>query len=191
MASSPKCELKWMSRACSEMKKRPRHLDVCLHDNHVVYASHTLVGKEWVGGLFSNGDTNKGSVLCEYSGKKMTKEEENTSTSEYLMVARNPQDLRRRIVIDGDPRKYLNIAGYANYSDHQHANAYFVDETCKGGKCTILLKAGEFIPAGTEIRVDYDMGSAVHPFRDMMVKKGIYSDCKQEYKNILWDFPLH
>ena len=55
------------------MKKRPRHLDVCLHENHVVYASHTLVGKEWVGGLFSKGGTNKGSVLCEYTGQALTK----------------------------------------------------------------------------------------------------------------------
>ena len=172
------------------MKKRPGHLDVCLHENHVVYTSHTLVGKEWVGGLFSKGDTNKGSVLCEYTGKALTKDEENTSTSEYLMSVRDPQDLRRRIVIDGDPRKYLNISGYANYSDHQYANAYFIDNTCKGGKCTVVLMAGEFIPAGREIRVDYDMGSSVHPFRDMMVKKGIYDDCKQEYKNIRWEFPL-
>ena len=141
--------------------------------------------------MFSKGDTNKGSVLCEYTGKVLTKDEENTSNSEYLMAARNPQDLRRRIVIDGDPHKYLNIAGYANYSDHQHANAYFVDKTCKGGRCIIMLMTGEFIPAGTEIRVDYDMGSAVHPFRDMMVKKDIYNDCKQEYKNIRWEFPLH
>lgn len=178
-----------MLTACSEMKKRPEHLDVCLYENNVVYASHTLVGKEWVGGLFSKGDTNKGSVLCEYTGKVLTKDEENTSTSEYLMAARDPQDLRRRIVIDGDPRKYLNIAGYANYSDQQCANAYFVDDTRKGGRCTVVLMAGEFIPAGTEIRVDYDMGSSVHPFRDMMIKKGIYHDCKEEYKNIHWGFP--
>lgn len=182
--------LKERSCDCRGMKKRPGHLDVCLLENEVVYASHTLLDMDWVGGLFSKWGIHKGSVLCEYTGSALTKEEENTSTSEYLMTARDPQDLRRRIVIDGDPRKYSNICGYANYSDNQYANSYFVDNTCKGGKCNIVLIASECIPAGTEIRVDYDMGSLVHPFRDMMMKKGIYNDCKQEYKNIKWDFPL-
>ena len=172
------------------MNKRPTHLNVCLYENDLVYASHTLLGKDWVGGLFSKVDINKGSLIGEYTGKVLTKDEENTSVSMYLMTARNPQDLRRRLVIDGDPRKYLNICGYANYSDNQYANSYFVDKTCKGGKCNIELIASEFIPAGTEIRVDYDMGSSVHPFRDMMINYGIYEDCKGEYKNIKWEFPI-
>jgi hypothetical protein len=172
------------------MKKRPAHLDLCLLENEAVYASYTFLGTNWVGGLFSKVDINKGSVLCEYIGKVLTKDEENTSTSEYLMTVRDPRDLRRRIVIDGDPRKYSNICGYANYSENRYANSFFVDSTCKDGKCNILLIASEYIPAGKEIRVDYDMGSSTHPFRDMMIKKGIYNDCKQEYKNVKWEFPL-
>lgn len=129
-------------------------------------------------------------MLCEYTGKALTRDEVSTSTSEYLMTARDPLDLRRRIVIDGDPRKYSNISGYANYSNNQWANSYFVDNTCKGGKCNVVLIAKEFIPINTEIRVDYDMGSSVHPFRDMMIRKGIYDDCKKAYKNIKWESPL-
>jgi len=171
--------------------RRPAGLDNCLVENEVVYASHTLLGGNWVGGLFSKVDINKGSVICEYTGKLLTKDEENTSMSDYLMSVRNPQDLRRRVVIDGDPRKYFNISGYANYSDNQYANSYFVDSTCKGGKCNMILVAKELIPVGTEIRVDYDMGSSAHPFRDMMILKGIYNDCKQEYKTIKWEAPLN
>lgn len=171
------------------MMKRPVHLDVCLAENDVVYASHTSLGGSWLGGLFAKTDIDKEVMLCEYRGKTLTKEEEKSSSSEYLMIARNPSDLRRRVVIDGDPSKYSNIAGYANYSEHQNANSYFVDKTCRGDTYKILLVAKENIPVGTEIRVDYDMGSSVHPFRDMMISKGIYDECKQEYKKIKWEFP--
>ena len=164
--------------------KRPPCFDVCLLENDVVYASNTFLGGGWVGGLFAKVDINEGVVLCEYKGKVLTKDEENKSTSEYLMTSRDPLDLRRRVVIDGDPRKYSNISGYANHSDNQYANSYFVDNTCKGGKCNVLLIAKEFIPIRTEIRVDYDMGSSVHPFRDIMINNGIYDDCKKEYKNV-------
>lgn len=170
--------------------KRPSHLDVRLVENDMVYASSTLLCGKWVGGLFSRVDINKGAVLCEYTGKVLTKNEENTSTSEYLMTARHPLDLRRRVVIDGDPRKYSNICGYANYSDHKYANSYFVDQTRrKGNACSVVLIAKEFIPARTEIRVDYDMGSSGHPFRSMMISKGIYEECKLEYQNVKWKFP--
>jgi hypothetical protein len=172
------------------MVKRPAQFDVCLAEYDVVYASHTPLGGFWSGGLFARVDIDKERVLCEYRGKILTKEEEKTSSSEYLMTARDPSDLRRRVVIDGDPSKYANIAGYANYSEHQNANSYFVDKTIRGGKCRILLIAKEHIPMGTEIRVDYDMGSSTHPFRDMMIRSGTYADCKQEYKTMRWEFPL-
>ncbi len=170
--------------------KRPSHLDVCLLENDMVYASNTFLGGGWVGGLFAKLDITKGTVLCEYTGKILTKDEEHTSTSEYLMIARDPLDLRRRVVIDGDPREYSNISGYANYSENKYANSYFVDQTRKGNKCSVVLIAKEFIPACREIRVDYDMGSSLHPFRDMMISKGIYEECKIEYKSEKWESPL-
>jgi len=156
----------------------------------MLYASVTFLGGEWVGGLFSKVDINDGTVLCEYTGKVLTKNEEHTSTSEYLMTARDPLDLRKRLVIDGNPRKYSNISGYANYCENKYANSYFVDQTCKGEKVNVVLIAKEFIPKCTEIRADYDMGSSVHPFRDIMISKGIYDDCKAAYKNIKWELPL-
>lgn len=171
-----------------EVMKRPSDANLCFLMNDVVYASNTLLNGIWTGGLFSKVDIEKERVLCEYTGRILTKDEEMTSSSEYLMSVRDPLDLRRRRVIDGDPARYSNIAAYANHSDNKHANAFFVDKTRKNGVCKVLLIANEFIPEGTEIRVDYDMGSSVHPFRDMMINKGIY-DHSTQYRRLKWEFP--
>lgn len=168
--------------------RRPVDLDVRLLENHRVYASHALLGGHWVGALFASVDLREGDLLCEYTGKLLEKHEEATSSSEYLMKVRDPLDLRRRRVIDGDPRSFGNLAGYANHSEHKLANARFVDQTRRHGRSQVVLLAKEFIPGGTEIRVDYDMGSHVYPFRDMMIARGTY-DASPDYKRTSWEFP--
>ena len=191
LENSDECGLKETKCGEKQMKtqRRPVGSDICLIENEYVYASNTLLGGSWVGALFSKIDIKKGESLCKYTGKILTQDEEAESSSQYLMKVRNPLDLRRKLVIDGDPRKFSNIAGYANYSKHQYANAYFVDKTHKNGECNIILIAKEFIPQGVEIRVDYDMGSAIHPFRDMMIKENVYVDDDHAYKNIRWCAP--
>ena len=168
--------------------ERPVHLDVCHLENDVVYASNTFLCGAWAGGLFSKVDIEREQPMCEYVGKILRKDEELTSSSEYLMKVRDPTDLRRRLIIDGDPRKFSNISAYANYSVNKHANAYFVDQTKKNKEAKVMLHAKEFIPQGTEIRVDYDMGSSAHPFRDMIIQRGNYDDSKL-YKDIQWTYP--
>jgi hypothetical protein len=172
--------------------KRPRQFDVCFIENDILYASNTYLGGVWMGGLFTKIDIHKNQPLCQYTGKILTKNEELSSSSEYLMKVSDPKDRRRKLTIDGDPSKFNNISAYANYTDNKYANAIFIDQTKKNEHSNITLIAKEFIPKGTEIRVDYDMGSSAHPFRDMMIQKGIYNhdDCKT-YKQIKWQQPSH
>lgn len=167
---------------------RPAARDVCLIENDIVYASYTLLNNAWAGGLFSKNDIEKGELLCEYNGRILDVKEATESTSEYLFSVRDPNDLRRKKVIDGDPNKSINLAAYANYSDYVNANAMFLDQTKRKNVCKIVLISKEFIPKGTEIRVDYDMGSSVNPFKDSMIQKGIY-DSSVNYKETLWTHP--
>ena len=182
--------LKAFKRIESNMKHltRPTAQNSCLIENDAVYASYTLLNDTWAGGLFSKIDIQKGELLCEYVGKILTAKEATESTSEYLFSVRDPDDLRRKKVIDGDPNKSENIAAYANYSDNVNANAMFLDQTKRKGVCKIVLISKEFIPAGIEIRVDYDMGSSVNPFRDFMIQSGIY-DSSVNYKETVWARP--
>tara|TARA_Y100001936_G_C16078279_1_gene675690 strand:- start:2139 stop:2663 length:525 start_codon:yes stop_codon:yes gene_type:complete len=167
---------------------RPNEFDLCLIENDIVYASNTVLNNQWVGGLFAKVDINEREVLCDYTGIILSPTEAKLSSSEYLFSVRDPKDMRRRKVVDGDPQKSSNIAAYANYSEHMYANAIFIDQTTKNATCKIVLVSKEFIPAGCEIRVDYDMGSSTHPFRDSMILKGIF-DRNTSYKETIWNYP--
>jgi hypothetical protein len=172
------------------MKSRPQHLDIYLMQNDDVYASFTQIDGQWIAALFAKRDFVRDSILCEYRGKHLNKEEADLSTSHYLMSARNPHDMRKRIVIDGDPKMSQNIAGYANYSKHSFANASFFDETKKGDVMPcVQLKAKETIKRGTEVRVDYDRGSPAHPFRNQMISKGLLKNESCDYSVLVWQDP--
>ena len=167
---------------CRQLERR------CLLSNSRIYASHTCVGGVWMRGLFARRDLVKGELLCTYDGEVLASSEANYF-SEYFMTARNPQDLRRRLVIDGDPDRFENLAGFANFATQEFANGIFVDETTRGGvgPC-VCLRVFVDIAKGTEIRVDYDMGSAGHPYRDMMEA---HAQVEQDdtYRKVVWDDP--
>tara|TARA_Y100000748_G_scaffold42561_1_gene31577 strand:- start:649 stop:1092 length:444 start_codon:yes stop_codon:yes gene_type:complete len=141
-------------------------------------------------GLFARRDLVKGELLCTYDGEVLASSEANYF-SEYFMTARNPQDLRRRLVIDGDPDRFENLAGYANFAAHEFANGIFMDETTRGGvRPYVCLRARVDTAKGTEIRVDYDMGSAGHPYRDMMEAHAQWSvEQDDTYRKVVWDDP--
>ena len=82
------------------------------------------MGSLWMGGLVAIRDIPEGVMIARYSGKELALD--TRVESEYLMVATHTRDLRRRVVVDGHPQ-YGGLAGYANYTPHRHANAYFVD----------------------------------------------------------------
>jgi hypothetical protein len=88
------------------------------------------------------------------------------------------------VVIDGRP-KFNNLAGFANYAAHRVANAVFEDQgkvtrprsaTCR---TDVVLKAWARIAAGQEIRVDYDMGVAGKPFREVEWRQYCTADTTQ------------
>lgn len=179
------------ARGHSQMQ-RPCEFDLCLHSNGLVYVSYVEIAGTWQLGLFAQRDIQKHEHLCLYQGRLMSKEESARSDSLYLMQARDPSDLRRRVIIDGDPTFQPNPAGCANFATTRHANGEFVDETRRGDEYPrICLRATKFIESGSEIRVDYDRGSRGNPYRTMMLHNGVsprsmHSDA---FLSVLWKPP--
>lgn len=179
--------------------KRPSKFDTVLRENRHAYASYTSIGGNWMGGLFAKHDLPKGTVIARYVGKEYhpASDADGVKDQSYMFVARMVQDGRKRVVIDGNPEFYSNLAGYANYANMRSANAQFVDDAAKARaedrdvQTYVTLQAGEFIPEGTEIRVDYDVGSSTNPFRDQMIANGVPPSALKgrSYADVRWMYP--
>ncbi len=174
-------------------RSRPPAYAQVLGDNGIVYASFTHLNGQWMRGLFAKRDIASGEVLGVYQGVVISPKAVQTSTSLYLMTCRDPTDLRKRITIDGDPNTTpSNLVGFANYSKHKYANANFVDATTRTSGSNIVLTANQNIPRGTEVRVDYDMGSRATPFLDMELAKGVPEAAFEDttYRTLVWAYPV-
>lgn len=161
-----------------------------VHDeNEFVYASDVSLNGTYEYGLFSKVDIEPGTALGEYNGKILDPVDVEGSNSKFLMNVRDPDDLRKRLVIDGDIHLYKNICGYANYAMEKYANAYVVDMTEKNKRCRVVLYSKCFIPRGTEIRFDYDRGTRKNPYRRMLIHEGILAGDDKTYQSIIYDHP--
>lgn len=177
---------------------RPRPYDVVCLQNDRAYGSFAPTASGgWMGALFASRDLEAGELIAPYTGPLLTRAEAAASTSHYLFSARDARDRRRRVVIDGHP-KHGNLAGFANYATHARANAEFVDAAGEGPaaaassrRTNIQLRARAPIPAGTEIRVDYDRGVAGRPFYEQMLAEGATraSLTTAAYKRRRWAYP--
>lgn len=178
-----------------EMRRRPERYDVMLHHNAHAYASFTRIGNEWMAGLFAAKNLQRGDLIAQYTGRIMTRDEsQHVENQQYMFSARLVSDLRKRVVVDGNVNLYDNLAGYANYAQGSHANALFVDEARNASDdqvTSVVLRAGEAIPQGVEIRVDYDNDSSVNPFRDQLLAQGVPPEAlrSSEYKRVRWVRP--
>ena len=186
----------------TQIQKRTRTVQL---ESETAYASQVPIdtcngNSTWIGALIARKDIKRGDVISRYTGPTMTVTEYNQKrpTSEYLFTATNIQRKNMRWVIDGDPTRSANLAGYANYAPHKHANANFEDRGQHMPRDAqlahnVVLVAKDNIPAGQEIRVDYDMGAAGHPFRDNMIRqKGITAQQLNStaYKQTKWEYPV-
>jgi hypothetical protein len=171
--------------------QRPSQYNKIIQETDDVYASFTLVGDKWIRGLFCKTDVPAFKIIGFYDGKSLTQIEADVSTSEYLMTARQNRDRRKKIVIDGNPDIYNNICGFANYSVNSIANATFEDTKHESRETSVIMKTKEFIPAGCEIRVDYDLGQRSTPFLDSLISKGLSRAhfTSPAYKQHIWTYP--
>lgn len=178
-------------------RRRPAPYDTILAENDNVYASYTHIGGRWMGGLFAKRPLSRGQVLSRYTGREYypASAADTVNDQSYMFSARMAQDGRKRVVIDGNPAfTPSNLAGYANYAEGAAANAYFIDrskEAPPGANTFVVLEAAESIPQGAEIRVDYDVGSSAHPFRDQMLSLGVPQRALQGrgYLQRKWVYP--
>ena len=173
--------------------QRPDAYDIILDENEQAYASYVNIGGVWMGGLFAKHDLQPEDEIARYVGREYSNRTmaDDVKDQSYMFAARMVQDGRKRVAIDGNPALYKNLAGYSNFVEGNAANAHFVDKW-KGADDTlrtnVILQAATHIPSGTEIRVDYDMGSSTHPFRDQMIRKGIPPKALRDpsYKTQTW-----
>ena len=171
--------------------QRPYAYNKIIQETDDVYASFTLVGDKWIRGLFCKTDLPAFTVIGFYNGKSLTQTEADASTSEYLMTARQNVDRRKKVVLDGDPDIYNNICGFANYATNAIANATFEDTRNNSRDTSVILKTKHFVPAGCELRVDYDLGQKSTPFLDSMIRKGLSKSyfTSQAYRQHIWVYP--
>ncbi len=179
---------------------RPPIYNKVITQNDRVYASYTKIGDKWHRALFTRKSVERGEILAYYDGVELSKEEAKRSRSQYLMTARDTNDRRKHVTLDGDPIHLIdglpNLAAFANYVTRTHANAIFEDRAHLQNKPSpfrtfIVLKASRDIPAGKEVRVDYDLGVVDRPFRKQMLANGISKrdlDSK-DYEQITWTYP--
>lgn len=171
--------------------QRPNQYNKIIQETDDVYASFTLVGNHWIRGLFCKTDIPAFKIIGFYEGKSLTQREADVSTSEYLMTARQNRDRRKKVVLDGNPDIYNNICGFANYAVNSIANATFEDTKHESRETSVILKSKQFIPAGCEIRVDYDLGQRSTPFLNSLISKGLPRSyfTSPAYKQHIWTYP--
>jgi SET domain-containing protein len=99
------------------------------------------VGRSSAGlGLYATEGIPKGACIIEYVGKRITREEEETSKSKYLF------EIRKGFTLDGKPK--WNKAGYINHSCRPNAETEIY-------KDRIYVMARRAIKPGEEITYDY------------------------------------
>lgn len=181
----------------TRVKRHPMY-NVILDENDLVYASYALYASYsrppvdsrcapiYFGALFAKKDIPKHTVVAEYAGPEYAYDSNDTDVAwraikdtQYLMTRTSEEDGRKKIVVDGNPR-WGGIGGYANYSPDRTANLKFVDrmedksDTIGG----VYLVTSEDVDKGTELRVDYDMGSSGAPWLDRL--KQTLPACNQD-----------
>ena len=172
----------------TSLVRRPASRDLILRQNELTYASFYVprvnpgCAPVYVGALFAKVDLPAGAIIAKYEGREYPCDSRNKNAiwnqlenTQYLLTRINEKDRRKRIVVDGNPI-WGGIGGYANYS--RTPNIRFVDYAKEypaekiGG---VYLQTTEFVERGTELRVDYDMGSTATPFLDDMLLN--WPDC--------------
>lgn len=99
------------------------------------------VGRSSAGlGLYATESIPKGACIIEYVGRRVTKEEEETSKSKYLF------EIREGFTLDGKPK--WNKAGYINHSCRPNAETEIY-------KDRVYVLARKAIKPGDEITYDY------------------------------------
>lgn len=172
----------------TSLVRRPASRDVILRQNELTYASFYVprvkpgCAPVYVGALFAKVDLPAGAIIAKYEGREYPCDSRNKNpiwnqleNTQYLLTRWNEKDRRKRIVVDGNPI-WGGIGGYANYS--KSPNVRFLDwakdypDERIGG---VYLQTTEFVERGTELRVDYDLGSEETPFLTQMLRD--WPDC--------------
>ena len=166
--------------------------------NSKVYASYTSGA---MGALFALHSLRKGEIIVQYTGPLLSKKAADESSSQHLMTAykqsRKGADTVVRTVIDGRGQ----LAGFANYAPWRHANAFALDilptllrmSTRQPSPTALVLVAKRDIPAGQEIRFDYDKGTRRSEFYEMMRAAGVGEGAltSSAYLGTTWITPPH
>ena len=150
--------------------------------NSNVYAARVNEGMD---GMFTRKDVKRGDILCSYTGTQILGGAADPHDTQYLMhmmLRRRPGDEEEMVItIDGKGE----LGGYANYAGRRAANAIVSDvirtvqamegDAGSGLSTAMIVVAAVDIPAGREVRWDYDHTTG-RPFRTAMIARGITAE---------------
>ena len=195
---------RWHVRGGAEQDGAPRTGTTVSMSDHVhqtvyrmnsnVYAARV---NESMDGMFTRKDVKKGDILCSYTGMQISGDAADPHDTQYLMHMmrrRRPEDKEETTVtVDGKGE----LGGYANYAGGRAANAVVSDvirtvqamkgDAGSGLSTAMIVVAAVDIPAGREVRWDYDY-TAGRPFRAAMMARGITAEelDSTDYADVVW-----
>ena len=162
--------------------------------NSKVYAARVTGAED---GLFTRRAIRRGEILCQYTGADVPVGGDDPTDAQYLMHMlrrkRPNEDEEMVVTIDGRGE----LGGYANYADRRVANAIVADVIrtvqARGDSAgdrletAMVVIAAEDIPAGREVRWDYDHKSG-RPFRRAMLARGVPAEAldSRDYATVVW-----
>lgn len=162
--------------------------------NSNVYAARV---NDSMDGMFTRKDVKRGDILCGYTGTQVSGDAADPHDTQYLMhmmQRRRPGDEEEMtITIDGKGE----LGGYANYAGKRAANAIVSDVirtvqamdegVDRGLNTAMIVVAAVDIPAGREVRWDYDH-TVGRPFRVAMIARGITAEelDSADYASVVW-----
>ena len=176
------------------VRKRPREHDVLLATGEWVYASFTESSGQWFGALFAKQNIPSGTVIARYGGRIVS-----AGSGEYLLQASHTRPPHTSVTIDGTPTaRAPRLASRANHATGSAANASLDDDPrfeislpSRGASTNVVLMARQHIPAGTEVRADYDGGSLEGAYRRRLLEQGLSPEelDSDRYRRIRWAPP--
>ena len=163
--------------------------------NSKVYAARVTAAED---GLFTRRAVRRGDILCQYTGAHVPESGDDPPDAQYLMhmLRRKQPDEDEEVTVTVDGRGELG--GYANYADWRVANAIVTDVIrtvqARGDSAgdrletAMVVIAAEDIPAGREVRWDYDRQKSGRRFRRAMLERGVPAEAldSREYATAAW-----
>ena len=153
------------------LNKQPRVAVADAESSPLVEVVEVNLGGKTERGVIAKRDIAPGTMLCQYRGEHRSQNDFESCT--YVMAGVGVDG--ETVYIDGDTS---TLAANINYAPSRHANVSFEDRNLGKEASAVWAVATRPIPAGQELRVDYDGYSGARGYRSHMVAKGVATEAQ-------------